>query len=485
MLTHLRPRFRLNIAKEELLLPFIIGALLGGVAILAYHLPTAWGGLIVMGIAGVTATLWLNDLKRALLIALTVDQGLGLDIALANVPHLGGPGGFTISLMSIAIVAGYIQWFIEPHRRPLFRHHRDVVLPAALFLLLNLASGLQAVYLRFTITLTVLLAQCFLMYLYLVNYVTDWQDVRLILMVLALLLGAQASLMVVQYTTGAELDILGMQSKAYVGNTASVSGRRVAGTLASPNAAATFLMFSMLITLAGFLSEGHWINKYLAAGSLGMGSIALIATYSRSGWIGFAVGAVVVASIAWYRKVGRQEVVMLTVGGLMLMGAFSREIISRLTGDDNNSALSRIWQTKLAFNIIRAHMFTGIGANNLVFVERDYLPIELMGTRRLYMIHNKYWSVWVETGLFGLLSFLWLLIAPLWRAVRGIARAVDPYESILMAGLLAALGGYAFHMTGDPFSSRLRIEPLWFLIAMIVATSRLIRSKHVDTEHVA
>lgn len=409
--------------------------------------------------------------------ALVIDQGLGLDIALAHRRHIGGPGGFVVSLMTAVIVIGFALWLIEKrqNRRPVI-FEQAITIPAVLFILFNFISGFQSIQLYFTITLSVLYLQCFLMYVFIVNHVVTWDDVRLVITVLMITLLFQSTIMVFQYATGFQFAGLGVET------TTAGGGSRVAGTLESPNAAATYIMVTTLLAFVAYLSGDKFTNKYLAAAALGMGGLALIFTFSRSAWVGFLVGAAIISGTAWYRGVARQKVTTLFIIGFLVVNAFSQEISTRLaTFGTDQSSQERLHHIKLALNILDKNLFTGIGANNLLFVEKDYLPLELMGkVKSFFRIHNKYWLVAVETGLFGVISFLWLLLAALWYAFRGMVRAVDPYVTLLMAGLLAVLLGYMLHMNSDTFDSRLRIEPLWFYLGLIVATARLCQSNTTE-----
>jgi O-antigen ligase len=171
------------------------------------------------------------------------------------------------------------------------------------------------------------------------------------------------------------------------------------------------------------------------------------------------------------------------VAALVIGVGFQDVILERLTTDDRGSADSRGWYNEMAFNIIKAQPFTGIGLNNLWLVQNDYLPIELMriDIKYRYIVHNKYLLVWSETGLFGFMAFLLLLLAAAGRALRALVRAVDPYVSITMAGLLVALSVYLIHMMSDPFNARPRLQLLWLIIALIAAVSRIAREKKVFT----
>jgi putative inorganic carbon (HCO3(-)) transporter len=210
-----------------------------------------------------------------------------------------------------------------------------------------------------------------------------------------------------------------------------------------------------------------------------LGVAALVLTQSRSGWAAFAAAMLILTTRALRRRIGTKAILLICLVALLIGVGFSTQIMERLTTDDKGSAQTRLWHTKWALNILEDHMFTGVGLNNmwLLALRREYLPLEFMGRERLNIIHNKYWLVWVETGLFGFLSFLWLLLAVCRRALQSLVRSKDSYVSIAITGLLAALIVYMLHMSSDPFASRMRLQPLWMICALIAATSQLARKR--------
>jgi hypothetical protein len=293
----------------------------------------------------------------------------------------------------------------------------------------------------------------------------------MVTLVVCLLL--QGSLMVLQGTLGVEISAPGLRTALVEDSREGLTTVRVAGTLASANVAGTFTMFMSLITIGLFLTRGHLVDQRLALAGLGVGVVAMILTYSRGSWIGFGIGLVIILAVATVRGVAQREVTLILLGGIIVASLFANPIINRFMGDDRGSAASRIYQAKAAFNIIQAHMFTGIGASNQIFVLRDYLPVELMGDRNIYLIHNKFWSIWAETGLFGFLALIWFLLALAGQAIRTVITSVDPYVVIFIASLLAAGIAYTFRLTNDPFDGRPEVQLLWFLAALIAVTARL------------
>ena len=467
----------LKVACEAMrfLVPVFLGLGLGGIVLLALSLPVQWKGLIILATMVPTVALLANNMKGLVLIFLVVDMPLGLDIALGHRPgHRGGVAGFLISLMTIAMGIGYALWLLNRSTgNKLHTYiHKDIVLPATIYLFILLISAFQAKRAWFSFTQLFLEIQFLFAYFYIVNHVRTWASVRLMFTTLALCVLCESVLMFLQYFMGVELSAFGISSGGYASNIASANFRS-GGTLISPNIAATYLAASLVIIFSAYLTDGWIIEKKLALVTFLLGAVALMTTQSRSGWIAFMVAMLIVIVRALMMNIGTNALIALFIVAMVLGVGFSRQIVDRFVTDDKHSAESRIWQSKLAFNIIEANMFTGIGLNNLWYVMDDYLPLELIGEPR-YPIHNGYLAIWVGAGLFALLSFVWLLLSGVRRALRALMHTKDTCVSITITGLLAALIACMVHMLSATFMGRARLQLVWFILTLIAATSQIV-----------
>lgn len=458
-----------------------VGIALGLILLFARELPTRWTGVIILATMAPTAVLLVRNTEKLLLIALVVDIALGFDIALASRPgHKGGPSGFLISLMTLALPVGYALWLItrEADGKTQVVVNKAITTPALVLLFTMLVSILQSTDKQLSMAQLFLELQFFLLYFYIANHVRSWATVRLVLTALVVCLLAISVLMLLQNLVGFQLSALGIASSAIDSSIASAESR-VAGTFGSSNAAATFLAASIAITFAIYLTDSWLVDKRLALSALLLGIAALVMTQSRSAWAAFALTMLILTIRALRKRVGTRAILLLGLIVLILGLVFSTQITERLSTDDQGSAETRRWHAEWAFNILEDHMYTGIGLNNmwLLALRREYLPLELMGRENLNVIHNKYLMVWVETGLFGLLSFLWLLSAVSLSAVQSLLRAKETYASIIITGLLAGLVVFLVHMLSDPFGARTRPQLLWLIIALIAATSQLVKDE--------
>lgn len=449
------------------------GLVFGAIVVYSGQLPSEWTSIVILATMAPTFALIIGNMHKLLLIIMVLDIPLGLDISLADrAGHRGGPGGFLVSLMTIALVVGYARWPLKRPAKTMFHDQKDIAIPALAFLFITLVSAFQAVDVWFTVTQLFLTLQFVLMFFYLINHVDSWNDVRLIVTTLTICLLLESILMIGQFYGGLRLSLGSIDTYAAGSEVASATPR-VGGTLGGPNPAATFLSTSLAITFAAFLTDNRLVNKWLAFAAVLLGIGALVMTQSRAGWLVTALTLPAIAAQALRKRISR-KLILLLLGVTLILGlGFAGLVLERFTADDRNSAESRLWYSELALNFIREHVFTGIGANNQRFVVDDdaYAPPEMVGRERT-TIHNTYLAIWVELGLFGLAAFAWLLMAGGRRVLSALRRTADRYASVVISGLLGALTVNALHMAVASFTHR-RMQFLWLILALISVVGRL------------
>jgi O-antigen ligase len=453
------------------------GVAAGAALVFSRLLPLEWAGVVLLALLFPVFALVVGNIEKLLLIVLVLDIPLGLDIALANrAGHRGGPGGFLISLMTLALTVGLLR---HPQRRPtraVDHACRSISVPALVFLFATLVSAFVAKEVWFTLVQLFLSAQFVLMYYYLTNRVQGWVDIRVIVTSIAVCLLLESIVMLLQLYAGFRLSMGSIQTHS-VGSSIRSLGSRVGGTLSGPNVAATFLVSSLAITCAASLAGSRFVSRRLAFPALLLGTVALVVTQSRAAWIAAAVVLPGIAAYALHKRIGGRMLLALVVAVLALASVFTGLVVERFVTDDRGSAESRIWYSELALNIIREHVFTGIGANNQQFALDDdaYAPQALVGQERT-SIHNAYLTIWVELGPLGFLAFVWLLLAGGRLAFAAARSATAPEVAIVISGFLGALVANAMHMAVATFDNR-RPQFLWLILALIAVLARLSSQK--------
>jgi O-antigen ligase len=201
------------------------------------------------------------------------------------------------------------------------------------------------------------------------------------------------------------------------------------------------LSLVLLATLPRLLSPGP-ARRRLAAPWLVM-LWALIVTYTRGAWIGFAGGALTVAAAV---RRGR----WVLVGGLLLLAASAlmapyelRHRFLSMADPEEAGVRERIYMWKSGLAMWRERPILGVGPGG---VKRDYVRYarEEAVKKRTGHVHNAPLQILVERGALGLAAWLWLWVAFYADALRRLRRlpADAVAERGLIIGSIAAITGF-------------------------------------------
>jgi len=209
-------------------------------------------------------------------------------------------------------------------------------------------------------------------------------------------------------------------------------------------------------------------HKLLAALAFSSGVLGMVLTASRGGWGSFAIALLMLWLLAWRKGwLSLQRSFAIVILTVLLSALFHDTIRTRLVSDDRGAAYSRVPLMDLAFRVIKENPVFGVGPNNFAFVIDDYITPEFRNAW-IYTVHNKYLLIWAETGIAGLLAFLWFVAATL-RAAWHCRRSRDPVVAPLGFGLAAAVLAHSAHMFVDVFNDRPLNQLLFFIAGLTTA----------------
>lgn len=380
----------------------------------------------------------------------------------------GALGGLSISETTVALAALYLSWILRllASGKHSTRPSIDFNLPLVFYLVFTALSVVTAQDVSLALYELFLALQLYLVYVYVANNVQSRAEILFVASFLLLGCLLESMAMIVLKFTGMPTTIWGLPTHIHIQSGIREEFQRIGGTIGSPNEASAYL--SLLVTLAAsllFTNIGR-LHKWLAAAVLGLGTIALIFTFSRGGWIALLLGMMFFCFVNWRRNgLSLRTPIAIVAILMMLYLPFHDDISTRLFGDDKGSAESRIPLTNLAFRIIGDNPVLGAGANNFSVVMERYLTPEFRGGF-LYAVHNKYLLIWAETGIGGLLAYLAFLIGGLrkgWKCWR----ENDRLFSTVALGITCAIAGHMVHMSVELFRIGPVQELLWLMVGLL------------------
>jgi O-antigen ligase len=215
-------------------------------------------------------------------------------------------------------------------------------------------------------------------------------------------------------------------------------GRLLSGTFVNPNHFAAFLEMTIPLGIALLLSRGtrrgknsiREIKKVVARGDtealsrqLLLGfviiilTLSLILTAARGGITSFLVAISFMPALLLRSRIGKRAFLALStilllvflyamwVGLEPVFAKFSRVESELYT---INGRLP-VWRSTLALS--RDHLLSGTGLGTYVHAFRQYKPVGLYLGGLIEHAHNDYLELLAETGITGLLLFIWLILS--------------------------------------------------------------------------
>jgi O-antigen ligase len=388
--------------------------------------------------------------------------------------EFGALPGLSVALTTFALVCLYVPLLLGRRNRSEAAGGPHFGAPLVLYLAFAAVSLFAARDISLAVFELCLFIELFLLYFYIANEVTSSDEVLFMMRVVMIGLALEGLLMMALAAGVGEFNFLGIKTRV---DELEVTGiTRIGGTIGSPNDVAAYLQMALALTAGVLLARIRRAWRMLAILALAAGLVGLVLTMSRGAWTGFVVSLVIIGwfglrggQISW--KIPAVAAALVVVCGVL----FSSAISQRLFEEDNGAAHSRVPLMYLAGEMIADNPVIGVGANNFPVAMEPYLAPRYAG-EFIYSVHNKYLLVWSETGIGGLLAFLWFLMATVRRGFR-CWRNADPVLSPIALGCTAALCGHMFHMNVDVFRGRSIMQFVWLIAALLVVMERLVAAK--------
>lgn len=273
---------------------------------------------------------------------------------------------------------------------------------------------------------------------------------------------------------------------------------RAYGTFEQPNPFGGFMVWIAALGLGALCGEFMHVyrTKALDRGNLvwlGFLSIAAVTTllalifsWSRGAWLGFAAGAGGFL-LFWPR---RRVVGVLLLGAAHLFGLVAWQagvlppaVVDRVAGftedlrigdvrgvdinDDNYAVVERLAHWQAALDMARYDLWSGVGFGNYVAAYPDYALINWPDA--LGHAHNYYLNLLAETGVLGLLTYaaFWLFV--IWRTLQLVSRSNWPERGVAL-GLLFVWIAISVHHLLD----KLYVNNLYLFVGAILGVLQVI-----------
>ena len=251
------------------------------------------------------------------------------------------------------------------------------------------------------------------------------------------------------------------------------SGRGPGGTVGDENDLCLFIVSFLPIVIFLINNTKNYFGKFYFILTVGLCLLAIVATFSRGGFLGLA--AMVFVYWLFSKKKFIYFIFCLIFGFFIFIsgGENYRNEMSTITDTNETTAVSRIltWKSGLEMFIDNP---MGVGGGNFPIrfpeYQSDQMPRNMWGR----VAHSLWITLITETGIFGLYIYLIILLHNFKNifAMRfsDCNSKASLFYTQLSTSLLASLAGF---LTSATFLSVLYYPPFWMLTAIIIATKSL------------
>jgi O-antigen ligase len=356
----------------------------------------------------------------------------------------------SLSLTQAAYILAVAAWMLRLYLQNNDRHVRlPLLVPVCSFALASLLATLTAIAPYQSLVEIRNVLEVTLFYLVL-NTVTEERAVTLThILIIA----------------GTVMALYGLSQSVVMG-----TAFRIHGMLGAYMTFANLLMLLGIMTLAYlFCSRGTRQLLWLIP-TFGVLTAALLMTHTRGSWLGCIAGIAVVVGLCQKRLLLLFPPLLLVV--FLLIPQAVQERIYSIVDPQNATVQTRLCKWRLAWNMIQAHPWTGVGMNNiqpLYLAYKDPQDPVACGDRRLGHLDNNLMQIAVERGLLGLACWLSIWIAYLRHVCstyRGLSAQSSQAKALVISSLASVVG---FHVAGCfeyTYGDAEIITPVYFLMAL-------------------
>ncbi len=253
---------------------------------------------------------------------------------------------------------------------------------------------------------------------------------------------------------------------------------RPLGTAIHPDFLASSLIFAGVVACVLAITQHHKF-QFLSLIAFGLCTLTIALTLARAAMVGYGIALIITLILIHIRRTTSPKRLRISIIiGTILLIAASYPIIHKFIQDFHQlgeELRARGQLYGVAWHMIQAHPFIGVGMSNFVKVMHSYESTTLIFGGN--PVHSLYLLTLSESGIIGCTTLVALFIAILVTGYRA-TKVTDPLLAAIAIALFAALIGFFIEET-ITFSFR-EDEPLelfWLAVGWLVAIQSTIPDK--------
>lgn len=246
---------------------------------------------------------------------------------------------------------------------------------------------------------------------------------------------------------------------------------RVFGNLDNPNILAQYLEFIIPLAFGLFWTVKSYAKKAIFLGSMAVMLLCLIFTFSRGGWIAFALSIIVFAILK-----DRRILLLGAVLSLVSVYFLPQSIIERLLSVGNLNESSNAYRTFIwasTINMIKDYWYSGVGLGVNAF-EKLYNAFYIREGVFAFHSHNLYLEILAETGVIGMFTFLGVIFSTFRNGITALINTKDTLIKTIVSALLGGMVAFMFHgISENSFYNFKIVFMFWFVVSLVVSIKEM------------
>ena len=472
--------YRANKTNKVFLYIILSNIVLSMLLITIFNLSEKWMvwfslGIIFLMLTPIVSSIF-GSLENFLFCSLVFSLQLqvGFNPVYRSMNKMAGLNGLNITLCFIIAFILLSTWFVKrcvQAARPLTTD-KTWNLAGAAFLLISTISIVQTSDKHLTLFGLYEILSLLLIAMMTCHYCSTRKGLHTARTVLLVSLLLQSLLIIFQNVTGWEYSLAG-KSIARV--------ERFSGTMLVPSAAATYIMVLLFFALGTAFSAVSRRKKFLVWTIIFLGIVALLLTLTRSAWIGFFIGTLLILAYFCKIKTIKFSSVFYTVTLILIGVVLTWSVLgSRINENHSDDAIVRWNLVLIAVDMIKKNPLLGVGLNNATQVINKYaaetpLIANAEGFVWVFIVHNQFLLIASETGIPGLIAFLTVIGIAL-RAAVMCMRARDPVLSETGAVLTTSIIALIWALNMDHVAGAQTYILLWFILSFAIGLRNIMQA---------
>jgi len=241
---------------------------------------------------------------------------------------------------------------------------------------------------------------------------------------------------------------------------------RAYSTFNNPNVLGEYLVAVLMMNLMLIGTSKNILRKFILLIPLGINTLTLLLTFSRGAWIGFAFAFVIMVIV--YEK---RFLPIIVLAGILSLFVLPQVFVDRIltifisSGDSSTDYRVFIWFGSK--NILKDYWLfgTGLGYGSFSKIYSLYRMGEIYAAHS----HNIFYEILIETGIFGLMTFLYMMLKAFIIGIKNIVETNNRYTRMIIITGISALAGLLLHglVENTLFDVRI-ITLLWLLLGFVM-----------------